>query len=116
MVHVCQFFHLLFDIKSLKEAGFAMNDSNIRNVAEDIIAEDSFAQFYGVAVLSMGGNRVRRNLNRIMGYPKLLDLLNIPEKAPSALRHFQLDCGNYKHIMDLTKENPKSVPRYLRDI
>ena len=64
MKHVCQFFGLMFDVRSLEESGFAMDDSDIANLQDDITAEDAFAQYYGTGVFSMGGHRVRRNLPR----------------------------------------------------
>ena len=113
MQHVCKFFQLLFDVKTLEDTGFAMNDSDIANLQDDIIAEDSFAQFYGIGIFSMAGHRVRRNLNRTMGYPKFLDLLNIPEKAAGALKQFRSDCDDYKRIMAQTDTKTKKCAEVL---
>ena len=59
MEHVCGIVSLLSQTRSLERADFAVTETQIQQLGDDIAAEDHFADFYGLAILSCSGYRQR---------------------------------------------------------
>ena len=77
--------------ESLQNAGFAMTAEAIQALGDDIVQEDTFADFHGVGSFSISGWRQRRNLGLISGWPKRLQKCNIPGKATATINEFLQD-------------------------
>ena len=118
MEHVTGFLRLLYDVQAMERAGYSMTDDAINNLGDDVTAEDQFANFFGVGIFSMVGHRTRRNLKRVMGYPDVLDLLNIPDKAYGIMKQFRLDCvEDFNYIQGqggaMTRKCAAALARHL---
>ena len=108
MEHVNAFIHVLSSVPSMQSAGFAMTDASIHILGDDILAEDAFAEFQGVAAFSLSGYRQRRNIARLRGWPRRLDLLNIPSRAQKVLDEFHEDHSDMVYINSLVDEKTKA--------
>ena len=75
MKHVNSFVELLANTASLERAGFAVTDTEIEALGEDLAAEDEFADFHGRSVMCISGRRQQRNLDLLKGFPTRLILL-----------------------------------------
>ena len=68
MEHCCNIIKLLSDTGSLEAAGFAVSDEDIFRLGDDVLAEETFADFHGTAAFSLAGRRQRRSLGRVRGW------------------------------------------------
>ena len=84
-----------------------MTDADIAAIEDDVVSEDSFAEFYGTGLLSLAGHRQRRNLGLLSGWPKRLLLLNIPDRAEAVLKQFRIDYQNRLIVQGLSEEMTK---------
>ena len=113
MKHVKELISLLHNSMSLERAGFAVTDSDIELVQEDVIGEDNFADFHFMAIMTQAGCRMRRNLHLLKGFPWLLTLMNIPDRAAGVLDRFKKVIDNYNYIDSLTEANTKKCQEVM---
>ena len=90
-----------------------MTDGDIKAIEEDVISEDSFAEFFGTSVFSITGHRQRRNLGLLRGWPKRLMLLHNPARAETTLKEFRRDVEDRAHILTLQEEMTKGCKEVM---
>ena len=98
MQHVNDFVDLLTNTASLERSGFAMTDSTIQALGDDLESEDGFADFHGRSIMSLSGRRQARNLDLMIGFPKMLILLHMPGRAGPVMKKFQFMVEDYDFI------------------
>ena len=58
-------------------------------------------------------SRQRRNLGLLEGWPKRLQLMNVPHRANAVLKEFKTDLDDFKHIEALAETKTKKCQDVL---
>ena len=113
--HVSKIIGVLHDPVALCRADYAISDSDVDALGDDVISEDLFADFLAQSVHHLAGWRQRRNLGFCMGWPKRLVGL-LTDRAPAIIKQFMVDRDDFIYLTGIANKSKELVNVLGRDL